>query len=364
MARNLVLGTKKGVLILRKGKRGWSAQPIQHPGLSVSFAFHDDRTDTLWAAFDHGHWGAKLSKSPNGGKKWQEVAPPRFPARAKLTPATKKKPTLRYIYVLAPGRKEEPKRLYVGTVPGGLFASDDNGTTFELCDPLWTHRTRDKWIQGGKDFDEPGLHSVVVDPRDAQHVYIGISAAGVFETRDGGASWEPRNKGTVAAFLPDQKSEVGQDPHFVMACAREPDVLWQQNHCGVYRTTNGGKTWTDIGQKKGVVGFGFAIAVDNADPARAWVVPATSDEKRYAKDGALCVARTDDGGKSWSVLRRGLPQENAFDVTYRHALDCRGDTVAFGTTTGNLYVSDDRGERWKCVGSNFPPIMSVRFASG
>lgn len=360
MGTSLVLGTKKGLLVLERGSRAWRSKPIQHGGIAVSFAFHDARTDTLWAALDHGHFGCKLSKSKDGAT-WTEVAPPRYP-EGTTGPCTKKPATLRYVYVLAPGPEEAPQRLYAGTVPGGLFVSEDGGASFSLVDSLFNHPTRDKWGQAGKDFDDPGTHTVIVDPRDARHVLIGNSSAGVFETRDGGASWEPRNKGLRNPYLTDPAVEVGFDVHFMMACRAEPDVLWQQNHFGVFRSTDCGKSWTDIGQAKGPVGFGFPIFADVKDAGRAWVVPATSDERRYAVDGALCVARTDDGGKSWSVLREGLPQESCYDVTYRHALDVRGDTVAFGTTTGNLYLSEDRGESWRCLGTNFPPVLSVRFA--
>lgn len=360
MAATLVLGTKKGLLVLEEGARAWRSRPIQHAGTAVSYAFHDARTGTFWAALDHGHWGSKVSKSKDA-KAWEEVAPPKYP-EGSVTPCTKKPASLRYIYVIAPGGKDEAQRLYVGTVPGGIFASDDGGATFSLVSGLFDHATRDKWLQGGKDFDDPGLHSVVVDPRDARRVLVGISSAGVMATTDGGKTWEPRNKGLKNDYAPEP-NEVGFDPHFIAACASEPDVVWQQNHCGVFRSTDAGRSWTDVGQqKKGPVHFGFPIAADAKDPDRAWVVPATSDERRYAIDGALCVARTDDGGKSWNVLRAGLPQENCFDVVYRHALDARGDQVVFGTTTGSLFVSDDRGETWRCLGAHFPPILSVRFA--
>lgn len=361
MSATLVLGTKKGLLVLERGASGWRSRALQHGGIHVSLALHDARTGTLWAALDHGHWGVKLSRSKDGGETWTEVAPPRYP-EGTITPCTQKPAALRYVYAFQPGRPEEPGRLYVGTVPGGLFVSDDDGASFTLDRALFDHPTRDDWGQGGKDFDEPGLHSVVVDPRDGRKVLVGISSAGVMRTTDGGETWAPSNRGLKNSYLPDPDAAVGHDPHLVMACAAEPDVVWQQNHCGVFRSTDGGATWTDIGQARGPVGFGFPIAADARDPARAWVVPATSDERRYAVGGALCVARTDDGGASWSVMRDGLPQEDCYDVTYRHALDARGDTVAFGTTTGNLYVSEDRGERWRCLGSNFPPITSVRFA--
>lgn len=356
----LVLGTKKGLLLLEQGKHDWRARPLQHPGIHVSYAFHDARTGTLWAALDHGHWGSKLSRSKDGGQSWTEVAPPKYPEGA-TTPLTKKPASLRYVYSLAPGRGQEPGRLYLGTVPGGLFVSEDEGASWRLLTGLWDHPTRERWGQAGKDFDEPGLHSVLVDPRDPRRLLVGISSAGVMGSSDGGETWEPRNVGLKNTYLPDGWAEVGHDPHFVMACEREPDVVWQQNHCGVFRSTNGGKSWTDIGQPGGPVNFGFPIAADAQDPLRAWVVPATSDDKRYAVDGALCVGRTEDGGKSWTILREGLPQEGCFDVAYRHGLDVRGDLLAFGTTTGNLYFSADRGESWRALGTNFPPINSVRF---
>lgn len=357
----LVLGTKKGLIALDRGASGWRARPIEHAGIHVSYAFRDPRTDTLWAALDHGHWGSKLSRSQDGGRTWREAPAPKYPEGA-TGPCTGKPATLRYVYGMAHGLPSQKGRLYVGTVPGGLFQSDDDGASWTLADAFWNHPTRKQWGQGGKDFDEPGLHSILVDPRDPRRLVVGSSSAGVLETTDAGASWTPRNKGMLMSYGPDPHPEVGHDPHLLSACAAEPDVVWQQNHCGVFRSTDSGRTWTDVGQKGGPVFFGFPVAADAKDPRRAWLVPATSDEKRYAVGGAMCVARSDDGGKSWGVFRDGLPQQDCYDVVYRHGLDVRGDTVVVGSTTGNLWVSDDRGERWRSLGSSFPPILSVRFA--
>jgi photosystem II stability/assembly factor-like uncharacterized protein len=356
----VVLGTKKGLVFVDKLARSWRARRIQLGGIPVSYAFHDDRTQTLWAALDHGHWGVKIQKSTDAGENWSEVAAPKYPEGA-IAPCTRKPASLRYIYVLAPGPRDKPGRIYAGTVPGGLFVSEDGGVSFTLVDALWNHATRDKWGQGGKDFDDPGLHSVVIDPRDSRHILIGSSSAGCLATRDDGRTWEVRNRGLKSPFSPEPNPEVGFDPHFIQACASAPDVLWQQNHVGIFRSTDTGHTWTEASQESGPARFGFAIAADARDADRAWVVPATSDEKRYAVDEALCVGRTEDGGKTWTVFREGLPQESCFDVTYRHALDARGDTLVFGTTTGNLFASEDRGESWQCIGSSFPPILSVRF---
>ena len=140
-----------------------------------------------------------------------------------------------------------------------------------------------------------------------------------------------------------------------------PDVLWQQNHCGIFRSTDGAQTWKNISQPDVPAFFGFAIALDAQDEKTAWVVPAMSDQYRVTVDRALCVSRTEDGGETWTALRKGLPQDHCYDLTYRHALDISGDRLAFGTTTGNLYVSDDRGDSWKCISHHLPPIYSVRF---
>jgi len=185
--------------------------------------------------------------------------------------------------------------------------------------------------------------------------------AGVFESKDGGKSWDGRNKGLIAEFLPDHNAEYGHDPHILVACPSNPDVMWQQNHCGIFKTTDGALTWQDVSDKDKGVYFGFAIAVDSENPDQAWVVPGDSDEIRVALDGGLFVSRTDDGGKSWTNFRAGLPQENCFDIVYRHALDSSGDWVAFGTTTGNVFISGDRGETWDTFSNFLPMIYSVQF---
>ncbi len=162
-------------------------------------------------------------------------------------------------------------------------------------------------------------------------------------------------------YLPDPSAEWGHDPHFIALCPSQPDHVWQQNHCGVFYSADGAASWKKVSNPATGVHFGFPVAVDDEDGRTAWVVPGKSDMQRTTIDGGLFVARTTDGGESWQELRSGLPQENAYDVVYRHALGNRADLLAFGSTTGNLYVSEDRGERWQTVANNLPPIYSVRF---
>lgn len=356
---HMILGTRKGLLVYERSGDEWRFSRLAHCGIPVPFATLDPRTGTLWATLDHGHWGQKLQRSSNLGETWEEIEAPKYPEGEEIKEGLAA--TVKYLWVVQPGGEDETDRIYIGTEPGGLFVSDDGGRSFELNRPLWDHPSRkEKWMGGGR--DHAGIHSIVVDPRDSRRVLVGVSVAGVFETKDGGDSWEPRNKGLVAEFLPDPTPEVGHDPHFVAFCASNPDVLWQQNHCGIFRSVNGARSWSKISQEGGPAHFGFAVAADQSSPDTAWVVPAVSDEVRVAVDGALCVCRTDDGGESWTDYREGLPQKNCFDIVFRHALDADGNTLAFGSTTGNLWTSSDRGESWKTVSHNLPLVYSVRFA--
>lgn len=363
----LLLGTRKGLIRLARRGARFEVVDVAHEGVPVAYADVDPRSGSTWACLDHGHWGQKLSRSRDGGATWEEVAAPKYPEGAEILlgfPGTGDRPrkpaTLRYAWVFARGGLDQPGRVYLGTEPGGLFVSDDEGANWRLCEGLWNHPSRlEQWAGGGR--DHAGIHSILVDPRDSRRVLIGVSSGGLFETRDGGASWRPRNKGLRNEYLPDPEAEVGHDPHFVAWCPAAPDQVWTQTHCGIYASSDGGALWRDVSEQDGPARFGFPIAVDERDPRTAWVVPATSDQKRLAYRRALCVARTRDGGASWQTLRQGLPQENAFDVVLRHALDLAGDALAFGSTTGNVYASLDRGERWSCVSNSLPPVYSVRF---
>lgn len=366
-SNTLILGTRKGLLVLKRNGQDWRVIHETFPGIPFSYAARDPRTGVLWACADHGHWGQKLYRSDDGGATLTEVTAPKYPEDAIIydgfpgSERAEKPATVSYLWTIVPGGQDQPQRLYIGTEPGGLFRSDDGGESFHLVEGLWNHPSRPKnWFGGGR--DQAGTCSIVVDPRDSNHLFVGISVGGVYESTDGGHTWEGRNKGLRADYLPDPQAEFGHDPHCLVASPADPDVLWQQNHCGVFRSSDGGRNWTDISQPDGPVKFGFPIVVDANDADTAWVVPGISDEMRMAVDGALCVGRTQDGGQSWTELRNGLPQQHCYDIVFRHALDIDGEWLAFGSTTGNLFLSQDRGDSWQCLGYHFPPIYSVRFA--
>ncbi len=389
----ILLGTRKGTVIIERGGSGWRPRDAVHEGIPVCYATRDPRDGALWASLDHGHWGPKLSRSRDGGASWEDMPSIKYPAGARhiaqyvptpdFDPDTPQgEPEYRdasvyKIWYIAFGDAGQPGRLYAGTIPGGLFVSDDGGETWELNRPLWNHESRggdlfateatseNHWGGTPASIDygvfEPGIHSIVVDPRDPEHLFVSASSAGVIESTDGGRSWSGRNSGMVMDHLPDPEPAWGHDPHFVTACPAQPDHLWQQNHCGVFYSDDGAASWARVSAPDAGVNFGFPIAVDPEDGRTAWVVPARSDEERMTIDGGLFVARTTDGGESWQAFREGLPQQDAYDIVLRHALDIAGECLCFGSTTGNVYLSEDRGETWACLGHNFPPVYSVRF---
>jgi photosystem II stability/assembly factor-like uncharacterized protein len=389
MADRILVGTRKGTFFIERTGGRWKPRLAGHPGAGVNFVVRDPSGGTLWAALGHGHWGAKLSRSTDDGKTWTDATQIKYPEGARYLAApipgdndpeappakgaTIRPATLLKLWTIAFGG---PGRIYVGTIPGGLFVSRDGGESFALNLPLWNHRSRGgdlfagegtgvtHWFgtpasEGGE--FAPGIHSILVDPRDPARVLVAVSTAGVLETTDGGRSWRSRNKGMLMDYLPNPSAEWGHDPHAIALCPARPDHVWQQNHCGIFYSADGAASWKKVSGTEQGAHFGFPVAVDAEDGETAWVVPGKSDMARTAIDGGLFVARTENGGESWAQLRQGLPQENAYDVVYRHALDIGGDRLAFGSTTGNLYVSEDRGDSWSVVANNLPPIYSVRF---
>jgi photosystem II stability/assembly factor-like uncharacterized protein len=388
MSDRILVGSRKGTFIAEKTGGRWQPRLAGHAGMGVNFVASDPHRGALWAALGHGHWGAKLSRSTDGGASWSDATQIKYPegARHLVPPAPSedddpkappkkailKDATLLKLWVLAFG---PPGHIYVGTIPGGLFVSRDGGETFELNRPLWNHESRGGNLFEGEGTGEtrwfgtpaaegefaPGIHSIVIDPRNPERVLVAISTAGVLETTDGGNTWRSRNKGLQMDYQPDPNAEWGHDPHSVELCPADPDHVWQQNHCGVFYSSDGAATWRKVSRPENGVHFGFPVAVDAKDGKTAWVVPGVSDMQRMAVGGRLFVARSENGGETWKELRNGLPQENAYDVVYRHALGISGDKLAFGSTTGNLYVSEDRGESWSTVANNLPPIYSVRF---
>ena len=366
------VATRKGLFEFRRGASGWSIAAVDFIGDPVNLTLLDPRDGALYAALDLGHFGVKLHRRDAGAATWEEIAVPAYPPQPDspapgqaLTPGAGKDEVawkLALIWSLETGGRDEPGTLWAGTLPGGLFRSRDRGASWELMRSLWDRPERREWFGGGK--DTPGIHSICVDPRNAAHLVIGVSCGGAWTTRDGGATWALTAKGMRAAYMPPEQAgaEQTQDPHRIVQCAAVPDTLWCQHHNGIWRSTNGGELWAEC-TNTAVANFGFAVAVHPRDAGMAWFVPAIKDEKRYPVDGALCVTRTRDGGKSFEALRKGLPQQHCYDLVYRHGLAVTDDgaTLMMGSTTGGLWVSEDGGDAWATLSNTLPPVYAVAF---
>jgi len=357
----LLIGTTKGLVVFKKKKANWILEKVHFLGMSISFVYNDPINQVWWVSISHHHWGQKLQYSKDQGTTWKTIPSPKYPSDA--ISQSGKPATLKKIWSIQQGGKSYPKRIWIGTEPGGLFLSEDYGNTFHLVESLWNHPSRmnrQQWFGTGR--NQPYIHSIVIDPRAESHIYIAVSCAGIFESLDSGQSWEPKNKGLIAAYLPNPEAEIGHDPHLLLACQSEPDILWQQNHCGIFRTTTGGAVWENVTDLRGVANYGFAITIDHQNPNRAWVIPATSDEIRVAHDLALAVCYTEDAGKTWQAYRTGLPQQNSFDIVFRHAFDRKAETLVFGTTTGNVYLSENDGKSWQPLSHTLSRIDCVTLA--
>jgi len=359
-----LVATRKGLFELARQNGSWIIGRHSFAGDPVVMVLFDRRDDTLYAALNLGHFGVKLHRRDKGADAWTEIAVPAYPPQ----PENRKDDVawkLLMIWSLAAGGTGEPGVLWAGTLPGGLFRSRDRGDSWELVSSLWEVPERREWVGGGN--EAPGIHSICVDPRDSRRVLVGISCGGAWVTRDGGASWSLSAAGMRANYMPPERADDQniQDPHSIAQCAAAPDVLWCQHHNGIWRSTDAGKFWQQIGiEKKGPPSdFGFAVAVHPHDPDTAWFVPAAADQKRIPVDAALSVTRTRDGGKSFDVLRAGLPQKHCYDLIYRHSLAVadNGQTLMMGSTTGGLWASENGGEAWQEISTTLPPIYAVRF---
>ncbi|RFO97577.1 sialidase [Rhodoferax lacus] len=360
--QTLLVASRKGLLVLRGAGAAWSLTAHHFAGDPVTQAMTDPRTGHWYAALRLGHFGAKLRKSTDQGRNWCDIATPAFPPKPQSGPLAND-PTpwnVELVWSLTPGAATTPGTLWVGCMPAGLFKSEDGGQSWALCRALWEDPRRLQWMGGGNDY--PGMHSVLVDPRDPQHIRVAISCGGVWQTRDAGASWALMADGMVADYLPAGSAQDPntQDPHRMLQCAAHPDVLWVQHHCGMYRSTDGGRLWTGLVPPVPSA-FGFAVACDPQDPLRAWFVPAQSDTHRYPVGARMVVTRTDDGGKSFTLLHQGLPQSDAYHLVYRHGLELAPDrqTLAMASTTGGLWISPDAGEQWHCISRDLPPVAAL-----
>lgn len=350
MKSHLLIGTKKGLFIATSANRAeWEIDGPFLRGKEVNHAIWDGRTRTIYATGNDAWFGCEIMRSNDFGKTWQGATRnPAFPADGPLK--------LERIWHLEAGIEDNV--LWAGIAPAGLFRSADGGVTWDEIKSLNQHPTRDRWFPGAGGMC---LHSIVLDPKNAKRMFAGISAAGVFRTTDGGESWTPANRGTRAEFMPDKFPELGQCVHKLLASPANPRVLYQQNHCGVYRSDNDGESWTEI--TKGLPSdFGFPLGLHPRNDQVLYVIPLQGGEFRCPPEGRLAVYKSSDGGQTWVSLRKGLPQENAYFGVLRDAMStdaAHPAGVYFGTNTGKVFNTSDEGETWRELADNLPPVYSV-----
>jgi hypothetical protein len=369
MTHRCFVATRKGLFTIDRQSGRWNVGEVHFLGDNVGMVAPDSRDNHVYVAIDHGHFGSKMHRSKDGGTTWEEIAVPTYPPKPeaevdldpwKQTPRLWK---LERIWAIEPDVAGQPGLLWCGTLPGGLFRSRDRGSSWEMVRTLWDNPKRKEWFGGGADY--PGIHSICVDPRHGgRRVAVGVSCGGVWLTEDAGESWQCRADGMRAEYMPPEKAHEPniQDPHCVVQCKGAPDHFWAQHHNGIFKSSDNLRSWQELTTLQPSV-FGFPVAVHPKDPNTAWFVPAINDQRRIPVSGQVVVTRTRDGGKTCEVLKSGLPQQHAYDIVYRHALDIddTGTSLAFGSTTGSLWISDNQGDTWQTVAEHLPPVYCVRF---
>ncbi len=364
----VLIGTRKGAFALSadRDRRRWTLGGPSFLGHIVHHVLVDPRDrSTLLAAVRTGHLGPTVFRSTDLGETWQEASrPPAFPKAAEGETGR----AVEQVFWLTPGHPAEPDVWYTGTAPEGLFRSEDAGDTWEPVAGWNDHPNWSAWT-GGPDESTPDgsfMHSILIDPRDPHHMYLCTSSGGVFESTDKGGDWRTLNENVRCDFLPEPYPEYGQDTHCMQQHPLAPDVLYQQNHCGIYRLERPAERWERIGDNmpRDVGDIGFPIALHPRHPATAWVFPMDGTDvwARTSPDGKPAAYVTRDAGKTWERQDKGLPASQAWLTVKRQAMST--DTqdpvgVYFGTTSGELWASPNEGAEWTCLASHLPHIYAV-----
>ncbi len=350
----VLVGTKKGLFVLR-GARGGAYRVARRlfAGQTVDYACFDTRSGTYFASVTHGQFGPHLYFSESLGSEWQESSGLALPAESDTG--------VERIWIVEPGI--EAGQLWAGVAPAALFSSTDAGRSWSLVEGLWEQPSRADW---GRGLGGQALHSICPWPGEPRRLAVGISAAGVWLTEDAGNSWYRGSAGLVPRYLPEaaRQETLAHCVHKMLRAPLEPETLFMQFHGGVYISDNAGRSWNDIGTDTGLpADFGFPLALDPADPDRAFVIPLAADVDRVTPEGRVRVYETRDRGASWQPLASGLPQRDAYLTVLRQAFCQDGRRplgLYFGTRTGEIFASADDGVHWLTLAEHLPPIVAVQ----
>ena len=353
----VLVGTRKGLFVARSqdGRGSWQIEGPHIPGYEIQAAFLDPRDPRKgWAAAHHPVWGIHLYRTHDAGAHWSPLAEVPRHGADDTDPAS-----LQMIWSVAPGPVDQPDQILAGIEPPGVFRSDDGGEHWQALEGFNAHPDRPHWspAKGGL-----AVHSVQVDPHNPQRLYAAMSAGGVYCSDDNGSTWEARNQGIRAPYLAGAAPRCGHCVHRLLVHPAQSGRAWQQSHHGLYVTDDGGTHWREV--TPGLPSdFGYALATDPADPDVIYCVPEESSQFRATVDGRLRVYRSRDAGETWTALEAGLPQENAFVTILRDGLDSDGlDPLGLylGTSSGHLFASTDAGDHWTLLAGFLPGILSVR----
>jgi photosystem II stability/assembly factor-like uncharacterized protein len=358
MTTLLAIGTGKGLFLATSSdRRDWAVSGPHFPMTGVYAVAVDKRPGRprLLAGMTSSHFGPSVATSDDLGGSWHEPAqaPVAFPADTGAS--------LGRVWQLTPAGPDQPDVVWAGAEPSALFRSEDGGRSFSLVRALWDHPHREQW---GAGFGGQAVHSVLPHPGDPGRMAVAMSTGGVYRTEDAGASWAPGNTGIRAYFLPDEWPEFGQCVHKIARDAGDPDRLYAQNHHGVYRSDDDGRTWTSIAA--GLPSdFGFPIVAHPSRPGTVYAFPLTADGERFPTDRRCRVYRSSDAGEKWEPLTAGLPDGPFYPAVLRDAM-CADDHdpagVYFGTRSGAVYASADEGDSWSLVAAHLPDVLCVRAA--
>jgi photosystem II stability/assembly factor-like uncharacterized protein len=360
----VLVGTRKGAFVLTSDEKRerWNVEGPHFAGWEIYHIKGSPADPNRLYASQHTKWfGQTIQRSNDGGKTWEPVGNQfvyeGVPKTHKWYDNSDHPWEFERVWHLEPSLND-PDTVYAGAEDAALFRSSDGGKTWQELPALRTHGTSASWHPGAGGMC---LHTIILDPKDPNRIFVAISAAGAFRSDDAGKTWKPINRGLHSEYIPEAEAEVGHCVHRLAMHPSRPNVLFMQKHWDVLRTDNAGDMWQEVSGNL-PTDFGFPIEVHAHEPNTVYVVPIKSDSEHFVPEGKLRVYRSRSGGNEWEALTKGLPQQDCYvnvlrDATSIDRLESCG--IYFGTTGGQVYASSDSGDSWRAIVRDLPAVLSV-----